>query len=407
MGRAGVADSPPPTNCTLLEKTATSMVLECNGVNRTLNRPRSPTVEQMLQSPIRSRCSGAGTFACDATPTYNAASGETIEAETSFGRLWRWAPARLLARDLRFRMCGNGTDCPQSRQWTLETFWPLMLGNTLTTDSPATPSVNAMFDEVGPDPQDPAWDQDWLLCTKNASGSMCSGKISKNDWLKGDRAQLCKAVLNQPNTKLASVGVNVCDLDDRMDSLCRTIQSARYRVFEANCQLTGKCLTSAFFYQPATYSIDDGQFVRSTVGYFYNFTEPGSCPALGEETLRILAQNSHTSQNCAAQDLQALQFAIQRARETVHFFVKIVYYMVFIAFDIVQLVSASKPDPIVQDIMLKFNQIAAEFNKFFQTMGDLTYKMVMETGKLGKALQGIVQEVRVSQRARPWARSRA
>ena len=157
---------------------------------------------------------------------------------------------------------------------------------------------------------------------------------------------------------------------------------------------TGQCSTSAFFYQPATYSIDDNKFVRSTVGYFYNFTQPGSCPVLDAETQAILAQNQANVQNCAATDLEALQYGIQACREVLHFFIKIFYYAAFIGIDVIQLVSTANTNPIVQDIAYHFDQMAAEFVYFFQTLGDIFYKLIMETGKLGQWLQNLVVQVR-------------
>ena len=242
MGRAATTTSPTPGNCTLLEKTSDQFILYCNGQNVTLNRPRSPTVSQILSSNSKSKCQNAGTFGCSALPVYTQTDGTPLaEQEVSYGQLWRWAPARLLARDLRFRLCGNGTSCPQSVGWNLQTFWNQMMGGNLLSNQPnGQQSVNSYFTSVTPDPYDSSWDQNWLLCTKNSTSSMCSGTISKQNWLTGNKTQQCMAVTKQPNSNYASVGVTICELDDQMDQLCTLIQSARYQIFEANCQLTGK-----------------------------------------------------------------------------------------------------------------------------------------------------------------------
>ena len=239
MGRAANASTPTPGNCTLLEKTSDYFILYCNGHNVTLQRPKSPSPAKILQSTSRSKCQNAGAFGCSALPTYTQSDGTPLqEQEVSYGQLWRWAPARLLARDLRFRLCGNGSSCPQSLNWNLQTFWNQMIsGNLLPNNSP---SVNSYFASPTPDPYDPAWDSEWLLCTKNSSLSICSGKISKQNWLVGNKTNECMDVTKQPNANSAAVGVTICELDDQMDQLCTLIQSARYQIFEANCQLTGK-----------------------------------------------------------------------------------------------------------------------------------------------------------------------
>ena len=223
MGRAPTATTPPATNCTLLSKNDSWLVLYCNGNNVTLARPKSPSATVQLQSQTRTRCGS-----CQAPPPFQSPNGTAVPAEVSYGQLWRWAPARLLARDLRFRMCGNGTKCPQSTGWTLSTFWAQMRA-----------PVDKLSAAVGPDPPNSTWDQPWLLCTTNSSGSVCSGHISKQQWLAGNRTKDCLAVLNQSNTQSAAVGVTICELDNNMDELCTLIQHARYQIFEANCQLSG------------------------------------------------------------------------------------------------------------------------------------------------------------------------
>jgi hypothetical protein len=201
---------------------------------------------------------------------------------------------------------------------------------------------------------------------------------------------MCQAIKDQSNAADATVDLTICNLDSRLNSLCTLIQNARYRVFEANCQITGQCRTSAFFYQPATYSSSDERFVRSTVANFYNFTQANSCPILDVETMDIIASNQRTLQNCPAQDLQALKYGIQLAREMLHFFVKICYYMSIIGIDIITLVTGNNAEAVMHDIMYYFREIVAEFGSFFQTIGDVVYKLVMESGKLGAALKAII-----------------
>jgi hypothetical protein len=304
----------------------------------------------------------------------------------------------LLARDLRFKLCGNATQCPQVRDWTLGNFWGKMAAGTLFGPVSPPDALNTRIQVQRTRQQqanragrsDPLWDAPWLLCTTNSSGQTCQGSIRKADWLSGDRTAMCRAVLTQPNAPSAAVDLSLCDLDSSLNSLCSVIQAARYRVFEANCQLTGQCRTTSFFYQPATYALDDNAFVRSVVGTFYNFTSQGACPITDDETRAILASNAQTVQNCPAQDLQALQFSIQIAREALHSFVIIGYYTGLIAIEILSLITTSDASATIATIVAYFNRISSEFQQFFSAFGDLMFKLIMESGRLGKVMRAIV-----------------
>jgi hypothetical protein len=168
------------------------------------------------------------------------------------------------------------------------------------------------------------------------------------------------------------------------------VQAARYRLFEANCQLEGSCRTSSFFYQPATYSVTNDQLSRQTVQYFYDYKVSGSCPAMTEELQAILAQNQRTAQDCSAQSLEVFQLAISAARQVVHLFVKIFYYMTEISMNVMALIMAADPTPVIQSIMTNFKMLLAEFRQFFVTLGDMFYKMIMDTGQLGKFIRDMV-----------------
>ena len=409
MARPARVTSPPsaslePGSCVVTSKSASSVTLSCaDGSTQTLPRPTSASVlpttgaKSTSSTAPRTRCTG-----CTPPPAFFVNNQSLPVPETSYGTPWRWSPSRLLARDLRFNLCGNATQCPQVTDWSLDDFWVRMLQGTLMGPVPSTKSINAVVAQAAAQQQqlhtadEALWDQPWLLCTSNGSGAApwCSGSISKAAWLNGgDRTTQCKAVLQQPNAAQAAVDLSICDLDAGMNLLCTAVQQARYAVFEANCQLTGRCRTTAFFYQPATYAIDDNRFVRSVVGNFYNFSSTGACPVLDAETQQILASNAQAAQQCPAQDLESLQLGIQTARATLHSFVKIVYYIGIIGIDLLTLITGSNKDAAISSIMAAFNIIASEFLSFFASIGDVFYKLIMETGQLGRALQALIVQL--------------
>lgn len=58
-----------------------------------------------------------------------------------------------------------------------------------------------------------------------------------------------------------------------------------------------------------------------------------------------------------------------------------------------QLITTPDPNPVVADIIYNFNMIVTSFMQFVATLGDLAYKMIMETGQLGRALRDLIQKV--------------
>ena len=61
--------------------------------------------------------------------------------------------------------------------------------------------------------------------------------------------------------------------------------------------------------------------------------------------------------------------------------------------DIVRLISTADPNPVIADILFNFGQLVNSFMGFVATLGDLAYKMIMETGQLGRALRDLVTSV--------------
>lgn len=378
MGRPATYNS-ATQHCTLVEKLDTSIVVNCGTYNVTLARPKSANVNVINRRP----CSQ-----CDPLPTFHAGDGTKLEeAEVSYGTLWRWAPSRKLAQDLRFRLCGNDTACAplDASKLDVGTFWNNMMSGGLT-GQPVN-SLDQHITDLRPDTED--WSEPWMLCTNDGTALDCQGAASKSDWLR-DRSKTCSAIKDLPNANDAVADLTVCDLDETLDNLCRVIQNARYRLFETNCKLSGACRTTNFFYQPATYSISNDQFARQTVQYFYDFAVPNSCPALTTELQAIITQNRKTAQQCSAQSLEMFQIAIGAVRQIVHLFVKISYYMTEIGMNIISLLMASDPNPIIKLIFTNFEALLNEFRQFFMTMGDTFFKMIMETGQLGQFIRNLV-----------------
>ena len=179
--------------------------------------------------------------------------------------------------DLRLLLCGNATDCPhlQASEWTLTDFLqryfrnPEMLVNNKTrvNDTKTMEEVIVEREENPPSHaqsvmEKAMWERNpWVICNKN--GSNCSGTIPKADWL-ADRGGTCTrevvAYLDK-NPGALSVEMDVCNLNAKMDSLCKALLNSVLEVGNANCLTlgVGTCMEKSFFYSPSTFSSSNQQ----------------------------------------------------------------------------------------------------------------------------------------------------
>jgi len=207
--------------CTLVSKADDHMVLNCPSSSVPVIIPRRKSDNVSMQQRVRCE-------SCDPLPIFKAADGTPIaEPEVSYGQPWRWAPERMLARDLRFRLCGNATECEGLNPdvWKVGNFWPAMMHGQ-TTKGAQTPSMHDLF-RSQTQVEDPAWSKQWLSCTNNGSGVDCQGTISKANWM-ADRAGTCKRIVDHPE---AAVDLTICQLDATLDQVC-------YTSTPPNCSLT-------------------------------------------------------------------------------------------------------------------------------------------------------------------------
>jgi hypothetical protein len=239
-------------------------------------RLRAKTIPELLTSPKRPRLSD-----CNPPPTYRINSTTTTAPEVSYGQLKRLEASRLLANDLRRRLCGNATACQPAAAWSIGSFWTGVYSKNAFNAVPSDHGENASL-----------WETPWVACLQQNGTQTCDGTIPRSDWATGDRQKLClDALTNSPLANSLAQDVNVCDLDEGMDRFCRTLQDARYQIFEANCLYSGQCRQRLFFYQPSTYTVDNGEFVRSTVQRFYNSTVAGACVP-DQDTAQAILNNA-------------------------------------------------------------------------------------------------------------------
>jgi len=372
-----VVTAGPLAGCYLLVETDTYM---CPWflLPKNVTRLRAKTVDELLASPTRPQLKD-----CSPPPEYRINNNPTAP-EVSYGQLRRWDASRLLANDLRRQLCGNSTVCEPSSQWSLPTFW----SNIYAANFPPIPDGNGANESL--------WSEPWVACVQHPNGTQtCDGTIPRHDWATGDRPQLCmNAFANSTFSKNLTQSIDVCDLDSSLDLFCRTIQDARYQVFEANCMYSGQCTQQLFFYQPSIYEINNNEFVRNTVQNFYNGTIIGACIP-DQDTAAAIESNAQDLDKCSAMRLNVLVDCIQIIRAIVGTLVELVYYWFELLLNVFELIGA-KSDQEKQQIIVQVNSLLALLkNKFillFNEIGDLIYKILFD-GPMGAWLITMIKAV--------------
>jgi hypothetical protein len=346
-----------------------------------LSRLKATTLDELLQAKQRVRLTE-----CDKPPTYTNIKGEGLNPEVSYGQLRRLESSRLLAIDLRRKLCGNNSVCVPSADWELSSFW----NNVYMKDFPSIPGGDGANKTL--------WDAPWAACKQHMENQTqtCQGTIDREEWIKGNRADICiKTIKSTPIANELAQPVNVCDLDESMDFFCRSIQDARYKVFEANCLYSGQCRQKLFFYQPSTYSIDNAQFVRSTVQQFYDSTVAGACVPDLDTAAAILA-NAENLKNCAALTLTTLAECIQVVRVIMDSLVEIVFYVGNLFLYVFEMLAVSNNDDLRFQIIQKINAILMHiknsFLQLFNAFGDLIYKVLFD-GPMGQWIMTVIIKI--------------
>jgi hypothetical protein len=354
-----------------------------------VKRLSAKTMDQLLQYKLRPNYLKD----CDPTPKYTTTSStggddDDVKPEMSYGVLKRIETSRMLAIDLRRKLCGNNSVCTPSEKWQLSTFWDeIYMKNFIP---PAGEDGNGANDSL--------WENNWTACIQHQSNQTqdCEGKIDRETWIKGNRPEICRDTIT--NTSIAdklAQPINVCDLDQSMDMFCRTVQDGRYKVFEANCLFSEQCRQKLFFYQPSTYSVSNAQFVRSTVRQFYESTVKGSCRS-DMDTAQAIRDNAANLENCAALTLATLADCIQIVRVIIDSLIEIVFYignLILYVFEMMVVVDRpSLRAQIIQQINAVIIHIKNSFLQFFNAFGDLVYKVLFD-GPMGKWIMSLIIKI--------------
>ena len=371
----------PLAGCWLLTTDSDSYM--CPGFQspRNVTRLRAQTVDELLAAPTRARLAD-----CKPPPDYYVVNA-TTPPEVSYGQPMRWEASRMLARDLRQRLCGNSSVCEASASWSLATFWSDVYAKYIP--APSKPATTG-------DSNSSLWTEPWVACVQASNGTQhCDGTIPRDKWIQsGNRSNTClDAITGSSLASSLAQPISICDLDSTMDTFCRTVQDARYRVFEANCLYSGQCRQRLFFYQPSTYAVDNQQFVRTTVQQFYNNTVKGACvPDI--DTQAAIAANAQALKNCAAFQLSTLSSCLQAVRVVMDLLVEIAFYAGELCLFVFELLGSGDAvrESIVAQINALLQLIRNKCISLFNELGDLLYHIVFD-GPMGQWITSMITAV--------------
>jgi hypothetical protein len=317
----------------------------------TMNKTRSkaPTwaIDKMKEK--RQLC---GTCPLPPTWKYGADTGKDLPkgAEASYGIPFRWSASRLLAADVKQWLCGkHHNDTTICRNLINDTAWGLesfidhfthdaskLFHNQDSRLKHELPMLSDAISQGNPYDDSQLWDGPdaaWVGCSQETDGK-CHGGIPKSEWLSPARGEKCvdvftslvkNGVINE-----STVSLDICTLSSDLSAMCDALAASVKKVQTANCILTEgrECQPSEWLYTPSMYSVNNQQFVRSTVINFYEtfgiydsvaFVPTGLsnhelvCP-LDNEDREIRERNDVLTQSCASRQLERVKDSIKIAR---------------------------------------------------------------------------------------------
>lgn len=354
--------------------------------------------------------------------------------EVSYGIPFRWSGSRMLAGDL-WRTLSSLDLITQVNHsaWTLDEF--------IKRFTASSDSSEGLFKQPGTAPPPPSlleeviasksrdggenelWNGSaagWVGCNKY--NGTCYGVVSKNDWYGPTRGEVCLAAYTE-TVRAGSVnssvfGIDICNLNARLNSLCLALKEAQKKVFEANCIYTGSCSIQSFVYTPGMYSSTNEDFVRGTVTNFYelynmkpalslaktsklsSFTtfenENLVCP-MDTEQLAMRFRNEALTNMCASVQLERVQDALRIARTVVHLIVNVQFAIINMVLALLRLLIPSslgvQPDEVVKEIQYWFTELVILLSESLKEIGNLFFRMLFDSGGFGTVMKQLMQAV--------------
>jgi hypothetical protein len=230
--------------------------------------------------------------------------------------------------------------------------------------------------------------------------------MSKEDWYSDQRTPKCIQVFTEQvkagNVNESTSGVDICNLNSDLNNMCIALKSAQTMVFTANCIYSGDCSPRIAVYTPGMYSITNGDFVRGTVGNYYevyNQQDAKSidsnrvvCP-MDDQELEMRARNAEYTSQCASVQLQVLKIILNYMREILHILVQAAFIVINLGINLLRLclMVGQNVTPIMNDIQFWFLKLINLLDELLKTVGDMFYQIIFDTGGLGSVMKDIIK----------------
>lgn len=338
---------------------------------------------------------------CAPPPAFRSQEGRPLPPESSFGRLHRASPERLLAKDLRDAVCPAAGPCPllNASGWRPGEFMRNYMLHPerlfLNRSAPAPSPANQI------PPLDADWTgRPWVYCpTAGAlrTGEGCRGTMTRAAWTAG-RATLCPNMVRSYSALNGSADpmarTPFCAIDNTTDRVCKAVATARQLVVQANCIARGDeaCMPSPFVYHPASYEPSNNAWVHDSVKAFYARADPAACPASTQTDGQLAAFARAYQRSCPANGVNVFVGVLQAVRTVATDVALLLTTMISMAFNTLQLFVTTGREQARAQIGKNWAYIRSKARASLDAMGDVLVNALLNSGEAGARIMDFLRQ---------------
>lgn len=384
-------------------------LVRCLGVHNALRTvvdftPAPPyTPVKPDYTPRRRRCSSCSAGAVHHY-VHTAGPRSTLHstrAMLSTGEQATLSTERVLAAELRRRVCGAAVDCPllaqvfDSGQWHTKLFMKALLdgrqlvrpGRAWVVPPPASGATVAQA------PDDALWARPWAFCTTVDGIARCSGSVPRKTWVDPEsRLPACAAAIKSSELHSANTRIMFCLLNSETEELCAKVVGWRDAVQAILCQAAGVCPTTDFFYTPTAYDINNQEFVYDTVKKYYEGLGT-SCPEKTRLQKDQIDSNNKLLEKCAASTMERWRMLLYGLRKIKDLIIRLLWYYSNITLNILNLFVAAitvqfdllqqSAELLIRYVLMFLDAISQVMKELFAAMAQVVFgggrmKMILE-----------------------------
>lgn len=377
-----------------------------------------PTTENLLLPHSRKKlCSACDKHAANKLLTrFNQKTTISGEKQLSFGLPYRLSTERLIFAFLHKAVCSANSSCSVLSNWLCdeENINCLQRKQSMQILFQKTHMLNLEHIESSNDNLAPTanllWKRNWVFCKylKNVNQiQTCQGNIPKEVWLNHKtRYEACTNIF-QNITKEDTNVIHFCLLNKDTAQLCQQMIEWKETVRHILCQSAGLCPSTAFFYSPTQFNLQEKEFVYDTVMRFYQTQAGKSCTtASSTETLEQRLSNHDKLENCASVQIQPFVTITQQVRKAKRIIVVIMYHYYRIIWHLLHVMSLTLMNMGVtlarqssDALEIAISKLMREVIAFVQSVGSLidnigqtVLKLVTSRG-IGKQLKWLFKYI--------------